>query len=127
MSDQQPAQDEVGAPDEEQHHSIQRDGPRGEMRVRHPARDERHQGQPEQHMQVRPQYETVHALRGLEQVVVVVPVDADEDARLGSCGVFISSTMIVMMMAMTPSLNASSRPLLIPGLVYCREVARIGR
>ena len=29
------------------------------------------------------------------------------------CGTFISSTMIVMMMAMTPSLNASSRPLLI--------------
>ena len=29
------------------------------------------------------------------------------------CGTFISSTMIVMMMAMTPSENASSRPLLI--------------
>src|SRR5262249_13373864 len=35
-----------------------------------------------------------------------------------------SSTMMVMMMAMTPSLNASSRPLPIPGLVYRREARR---
>lgn len=31
------------------------------------------------------------------------------DARSSPCGTFISNTMIVMMMAMTPSLNASSR------------------
>jgi hypothetical protein len=51
----------------------------------------------------------------VEQVVVVVPVDPHEDEgeqvpeqvrRSGGCS---SSTMIVMMMAMTPSLKASSR------------------
>src|SRR4029078_12382006 len=36
-------------------------------------------------------------------------------AASAPCGTFISSTMIVMMMAMTPSENASSAPLLVAG------------
>jgi len=32
--------------------------------------------------------------------------------------------MMVMMMEMTQSLNASSRPLPIPGLVYCSEARK---
>src|SRR5215472_13163850 len=142
MRDQQAAQDEIGAPDEKQHDAIQRDGPRGEMRFRHPARDEGHEGQPEQQMQVRPQDETVHAMRGLEQMVVVVPVDADEHEaqhvaqehrghraqriQAVSGRRLSSSTMMVMMMAMTPSLNASSLPLPIPGLVYGPEGDEVG-
>ena len=63
----------------------------------------------------------------MQQVVVVVPVDADVDeaehvaeetgtdrpsaATVAPVRNFISSTMIVMMMAITPSLNASMRPL----------------
>jgi hypothetical protein len=35
--------------------------------------------------------------------------------------------MMVMMMAMTPSLNASSRPLPIPGLVYRATRSEHGR
>jgi hypothetical protein len=64
----------------------------------------------------------------VEHVVMIAPVDADEDkaqdvaaelwqqrgtsARSWPCGTFSSSTMIVMMMASTPSLNASSRDVL---------------
>jgi len=59
-----------------------------------------------------------------ERVMVVAPVDADVDEaeqvgqepvaelprawRVGSSGTFSSRTMMVMMMASTPSLNASS-------------------
>src|SRR5262245_60693678 len=42
-------------------------------------------------------------------------------AQLGSCGIFSSSTMMVMMMAMTPSLNASSRAFVISG--QCLPIA----
>ena len=68
---------------------------------------------------------------------MVVPVDPDVDeaqdvaqehrhdrARAvepSPCGTFISSTMMVMMMAMTPSLNASSRVLLISNAQSARN------
>jgi hypothetical protein len=62
-------------------------------------------------------------------VVVIAPVDADVDeaqtreqhryrgrsAEVVPCGGCSPSTMMVMMMAMTPSLNALSRPVLIGG------------
>src|SRR4051794_37202693 len=93
----------------------------------HPGGDERDQGQAEEKEQVGPQDVAVHPLDGVQQVVVVVPVDADEGeaeqvaqehgdqrrsaARSAPGGTLSSSTMMVMMMAITPSLNASRRPL----------------
>ena len=69
----------------------------------------------------------------VQQMMMVVPVDADIDEaqhiaqknrakfpqsrELGVWGTFSSSTMIVMMMAITPSLKASSRPLPIIPLI----------
>src|SRR5436305_648510 len=44
----------------------------------HPGGDERDQGQAEEKEQVGPQDVAVHPLDGVQQVVVVVPVDADE-------------------------------------------------
>src|SRR5258706_4463291 len=40
------------------------------------------------------------------------------------CGTFISSTMMVMMTAITPSLNASSLPLCTRGIMPCARSAR---
>ena len=68
----------------------------------------------------------VDAFGRVQQVMVVVPVDAQEDEtqNVGQntrqqraralpspppCGTLSSSTMMVMRMAMTPSLNASNR------------------
>src|SRR5215470_13618976 len=75
-------------------------------------------------MKIRPQNAPGHSLTGIEHMVMIVPVDTDvyeaediaqkhrsdrrERVRLSPCGIFISSTMMVMMIAMTPSLNASS-------------------
>ncbi len=89
-------------------------------------------------MQIGPQDRTRHLRARLQHVVMVVPVDPDVDeaediaeehrkdgperaASAAPCGTFISSTMMVMMMAMTPSLKASSRCLLI-GIPYADVV-----
>ena len=79
-------------------------------------------------MKVRPKHAAVHDLRGLKDVVMVVPVDPEEreaqDVRgegrdegyevgqLIAGRLLRPSTMIVIRMARTPSLNASIRPLL---------------
>jgi hypothetical protein len=75
-------------------------------------------------VQVGPQDAAADFLHGVQHVVVVVPVDADVDEaehvahedrpqrqrpEIGPCGTLSSSTMMVMMMAMTPSLKASTR------------------
>jgi len=77
-------------------------------------------------MQVCPENSAGDLFRGLEKMMVIVPIDANvneteynssrDEVAVGSmpqgstpCGTFNSSTMIVMMMARTPSLNASSR------------------
>ena len=75
-------------------------------------------------MQVRPQDAAADVLRRMKQVVVIVPIDADVDeaqhvaqeyrqkrpsaANRSRAAAFSSSTMMVMMIASTPSLNASS-------------------
>jgi hypothetical protein len=83
-------------------------------------------------MQIRPQDATRNMLRRLQEVMMVVPVDADVNeaqdiaeenrkewlqgrkaARPVPRGVFISKTVMVMMTANTPSLKASMRPLVI--------------
>ena len=79
-------------------------------------------------MGIGPQDQAVDPPDSVQHVVMVVPVDrhideaehiAEEDRQLGRaapasrspCGTFSSSTMMVMMMAITPSLNAVSRSL----------------
>lgn len=76
-------------------------------------------------MQVGPQHSAVDFLRDVHQVMVVVPVNAHvqkaeqvsqengdqrfEVVQRRASGMCSSSTMIVMIMAITPSLKASSR------------------
>jgi hypothetical protein len=83
-------------------------------------------------MEVGPKDPTAYLLRGMEKVMMVVPIDADvyeaqyvaeetgstelSAANVAPAGTFKSNTMIVMMTAKTPSLNASRRPLLIRSL-----------
>src|SRR5258706_9384376 len=99
------------------------------MVLPHPGGDERRQREPKQQMQIRPQHATGNMLRCLQEVMMVVPVDPDVDEtqdiaeenrkewlqgrKTVPCGAFISSTMMVMMTANTPSLKASMRPLVI--------------
>jgi len=42
-----------------------------------PARREGNQGQPEEQMQIGPEHSTAHPPAGLQQVVMIVPVDPD--------------------------------------------------
>src|SRR5258706_15646444 len=99
------------------------------MVLPHPGGDERRQREPKQQMQIRPQHATGNMLRCLQEVMMVVPVDPDVDEtqdiaeenrkewlqgrKTVPCGAFISSPMMVMMTANTPSLKASMRPLVI--------------
>src|SRR5438477_12907225 len=47
------------------------------MVLAHPAGDEREKGKPEEQMQVGPHEPGTHCLAGLEEVMVIVPVDAE--------------------------------------------------
>src|SRR6202021_548505 len=49
------------------------------MVLAHPTGRKRNQRQPEKKVQVRPQGCAIHSLSGVEQMMVVVPVDADEN------------------------------------------------
>ena len=85
----------------------------------------RNEREPKQEMQICPHHGTVDLLRRSQEVVVVIPIDADKnetqdvDEQRGTrpsspcqfavIGVLRSNAMIVMMTAITESLNASSR------------------
>src|SRR5437867_1276956 len=45
----------------------------------HPCRHERDEREPEEQMQIRPEDLAVHAVRGVQHVMMVVPVDAEKD------------------------------------------------
>ena len=80
---------------------------------------------PEQHVEVGPQHAATHVRGDVQHVMLIVPVDADvneaeqvalehrQDGReafeVAVCRTFSSSIMIVMMMAITPSLGFESR------------------
>ena len=49
-----------------------------EVRVAHPVRDERNQRQPKQEVQVRPQDDAIDVPNGLQEMMVIVPVNPDE-------------------------------------------------
>ena len=110
----------------QQHDAVDRGRQRREVVLAHPAGDERHQRQPEQQVQVRPQDRAVDRARRRAACgggcssrsrgrrssgrSSGTPAAAAAAPRSRSpCGTFSSSTMIVMMIAITPSLNASSR------------------
>jgi hypothetical protein len=116
---------EVGDGGQEQDGAVDRHRHRGGVALAHPGRDEGDEREPEEQVDVRPEHAPVHALDGVQQVVVVVPVDGQEHEaqevagelagegkqvrQRGAPGGLSSSTMMVMTMAMTPSLKASRR------------------
>jgi hypothetical protein len=116
-------QDEVCAPCTQQDGLIQGHRPHGKVVGPHPACHEGDEGQLEQQRQISPQNTTIDVPHRLEQMMVVVPVDAeghkaqhDRDQRtqrvyVSACSTFIFSTIIVMRIAQTPLLNVSNRPL----------------
>ena len=93
-------------------------------------RDPWNERDPKKHIHVCPQHRRVDAANEVNEIVMIDPVDRDNDeaedigkkvghifaneAGVGSCGAFNSRTIIVMRMAMTPSLNASIRFVFIP-------------
>ena len=48
------------------------------MILSHPFRHERDQGEPEQQMEIRPEYTAIDVMDGLKQVMVIASVDAEE-------------------------------------------------
>ena len=79
QADKRPHQDGVGDGRHKQHHAVECDRQRSEMVLAHPAGDKGHHRQPKQQMHVRPQHRAIHAMDGVQQVVVIVPVDGDVD------------------------------------------------
>jgi len=75
VRDQCPRQKKVSDSGAEEHHAVQRHRPSRKMVLPHPRRDERRQRHPKQQMQIRPQNPARHMLRGLQQVMMVVPVN----------------------------------------------------
>src|SRR3954471_4029842 len=63
----------------DEHRPVGGDGHGREVVLVHPAGHERHEREPEEQMQVRPQRRAADAVHGVEHVVVVVPVDSHHD------------------------------------------------
>jgi hypothetical protein len=72
-------EDVVGERGHQQHDAVERGGQGGEMVLAHPSRSERKQRQPEQQVQVRPERRAGDRAARVEHVMMIVPVDADED------------------------------------------------
>ena len=79
MLDQRTAQNEVSDAGHQQHRAIQRHGRSGEMILAHPACNKWNKRKPEKQMQIRPKNRPVHMPRGMQHMVVIVPVDANVD------------------------------------------------
>src|SRR5439155_4949122 len=79
VSNESAGQDEVRGPGEQHHCSVECHRQGGEMVLAHPAGDEGDQRQPKQQMQVGPEDAAVNKPGRLQEMVVVVPVDADKD------------------------------------------------
>lgn len=94
------------------------------------------QGEPEEQMEIGPEYCTRYGCAGVQQMMVIVPVNANikeaqdvaekrrqqglSSLRPSPCGIFMSRTMIVITIAITPSLKASSLVVVIyPPVLLC--------
>jgi hypothetical protein len=64
---------------QQQDRAVGRGGEGRHVVLPHPAGDEGDEGQPEQEVEVRPQDLAVDPVAGVEHVMVVVPVDAQEE------------------------------------------------
>src|SRR5207249_8544198 len=78
-SDESSGEDEVRDRRQQQDRAIECDRPSGKLILAEPAGDEGDKRQPEQQMQICPQHPSIHLLDRLEQVMVVVPVDAEKN------------------------------------------------
>ena len=70
-------QDEIRHPSHQQNHAVHGNGPRLEMILVHPCGGEGNDGEPEQQVQVRPERHAAYALRSVEKMMMVVPIDRD--------------------------------------------------
>jgi hypothetical protein len=70
-------EDEICDSRQQQDYAVHSNRPRVEVILAHPSGREWNERQPEEQVQVRPQSRTVDALSCVQQVVMVVPVDAD--------------------------------------------------
>jgi hypothetical protein len=132
MRNERLRKDEVRDAGKQHHQTIQGDRPRSAVIFADPSSREGRKRKPKQEMQVRPEDWPINALGSVQEMVVVVPVDAgvneaqdvaQKDRNRGSkCferrtgGHLRSRTIIVMMIAKTPSLKASRRPLFIEAI-----------
>ena len=79
MRDDRAHEDRVRDRRHQHHDAVDRGRDLVEVVLAHPSRHERRQRQPEEQMQVRPQDRAVDPVDHVQHVVMVVPVDADED------------------------------------------------
>src|SRR6266853_5595291 len=107
--EQRARQDKVCDRCTQQHHAVQRGGHGGKLIFSQPPGNKRSQRQPEKQMEIRPQHASVNMFDDLQQVVMIAPVDTDEDkakrvaekygatgisaCQVASCGTLNSSTM----------------------------------
>src|SRR4029077_18372704 len=83
FGDEHLGQNEVGAAGAKKNYSVKCHGQGGEMVLAHPGRNKRRQRQPKQEMKVRPQNAAVHKADRLEQVMMVVPINAEKNETQG--------------------------------------------
>ena len=72
-------QDVVGHRREQHHDAVNADGQSDQAVISGPGSDPWDEGEPEQEVQIGPKYGAIDALHGLQQVMMIVPVDAQED------------------------------------------------
>jgi len=74
-SDDGVLQDEIGNASHQQDETVKGSGRKPKVILAHPTRGKREKGQPEQQVQIRPQNRPGDASRGMQHMVVIVPVD----------------------------------------------------
>lgn len=67
----------------QQNEPVHGNGPCLELILVHPCSRERNDGEPEQQVQVRPESDAVDALRSVEKMVMVVPINGDVNEAQG--------------------------------------------
>jgi len=72
-------EDEIGEGGEQEDDAVKGGGKGGELILSHPGGREREKGEPEEEVEVGPEDGGGYAVGGVEEVVVVIPVDADVD------------------------------------------------
>jgi len=77
MRDERLSQDEVRDARKEQHQTVERDRPWRFVILAYPSGRERRERQPEQQMQIGPQDRSGNALGSVQEMMMIVPVDAD--------------------------------------------------